>query len=239
MIVGVSMLAGGSGSNRLFACLPPENRDAFAAHGEVVPLVKGHELARAGDLIVSCWFPFSGLVSVIAADEDGNEAEVGIIGHEGMVGSGTLVGSRRSAMRLLIQIGGSALRVDARTVMSVAAGSHECLAVLTAFHQSLAIQAAYSALAYAQYPIVKRLARWMLMCADRVGDNIDLTHETLAIMLGVRRAGVTVALQTLETKGAITRQRGVLRIADRSALLVLASSGYGSAEEEYRHLLHL
>ena len=202
-------------------------------------MVKGKELARAGDPIVSCWFPFSGLISIIAADEDGHEAEVGIIGHEGMVGSGTLVGSRRSAMRVLVQIGGPALRVDARTVLSVAARSRECLTVLTAFHQSLAIQAAYSALAYARYPIIKRLARWMLMCADRVSDNIDLTHETLAIMLGVRRAGVSVALQMLEQKGAITRQRGVLRITDRSALLVLAGAGYGAAENEYRHLLHL
>ena len=233
------MLADSNELNQLLALVPSEDKDAFTTHSEVVPLVKGRELARAGDLIVSCWFPFSGLVSVIAADEDGNEAEVGIIGHEGMVGSGTLVGSRRSAMRLLVQIGGSALRVDARTVLSVTARSRECLAVLAAFHQSLAIQVAYSALAYAQYPIVKRLARWLLMCADRVGDNIDLTHETLAIMLGVRRAGVTVAIQTLEQKGAIARGRGVLHIADRSALLDLAGSGYGSTEEEYRQLLHL
>ena len=157
-----------------------------------------------------------------------------------MVNSGVLVGSRRSAMRVLVQIGGSALQVDIQTVLSAASKSSACLAVLTAFHQSLAVQAAYSALAYAKYPIVKRLARWVLMCADRVGDDsIDLTHDALAIMLGVRRAGVTVALHALAQKGAIVQQRGVLRIVDRSRLLAIAGAGYGPAEDEYRHLLDL
>ena len=228
-----------TGANQLLALIPSRDRDAFAAHGEVVPLIKGQDLARAGDTVAYCWFPTAGLASVIAADEDGEEAEVGIIGREGMVNSGALLGSQRSAMRVLVQVGGSALRVDIQTVLSSASQSSACLVVLTAFHQSLAVQAAYSALAYAKYPIVKRLARWVLMCADRVGDDdIDLTHEALSIMLGVRRAGVTVALQALAQKGAIVRQRGVLRIVDRSILLAIGGSGYGPAEDEYRRLVH-
>lgn len=226
-------------TNRLLALIPSEDRDVFATHGEVVELIKGQDLARAGDTVAYCWFPTAGLVSVIAADENGDEAEVGIIGREGMVSSGALLGSRRSAMRVLVQIGGSALRVDIQTVLSAASESTACRAVLTAFAQSLAVQAAYSALAYAKYPIVKRLARWVLMCADRVGDDsIDLTHEALSIMLGVRRAGVTVALQALAEDGAIGRQRGILRVVDRSRLLAIAGAGYGPAEDEYRHLLH-
>ena len=218
--------------------LPLDVVEELTRRGEIVILVKGTDLTRAGDLIAFCWFPLSGLASVIASDEDDHEAEVGVIGYEGMVNSGVLVGSVQSAMRVLVQLGGSALRVDAGVVVAAAAKSTQCHDLFKAFHQSLAIQAAYSALAYAQYPIIKRLARWLLMCADRVGDeHIDLTHDALSIMLGVRRAGVTVAINTLEQSGAIVGRRGALSIVDRSMLLAIAGSGYGQAEAEYRLLV--
>jgi len=226
------------GENRLLSLLSIDDSDALTSRGDVVALVKGTDLARAGDVIEYCWFPLSGMASVITSDEEDHQAEVGVVGNDGMVNSGVLTGGRYSSMRVLVQIGGSALRIDARTILAVTARSASCLSLFTAFHQSLMIQAAYSALAYAQYSIVKRLARWLLMCADRVGEErIDLTHDALSIMLGVRRAGVTDALKTLEEAGAVVRQRGRLSILHRPTLLGIAGSGYGPAEAEYRHLV--
>jgi CRP-like cAMP-binding protein len=225
-------------TNRLLSLLSPGDYEAISVRGSVVDLAKDTDLARAGDLIEYCWFPLSGLASVIASDSDGHEAEVGVIGFEGMVNGSVLMGSRRSAMRILVQIGGTGLRVDATTVISTVQASDECSKLFAAYHQALAVQCAYSALAYAQYPIEKRLARWVLMCADRVGDDhVDLTHEALSIMLGVRRAGVTVALNALVDRGAIVTRRGGLRVVDRTALLGLAGNGYGPAEAEYQLLV--
>ncbi|WP_419816161.1 Crp/Fnr family transcriptional regulator [Glacieibacterium sp.] len=232
------MTTSDDGTNRLLSLMATQDSAALAARGEVVALVKGSDLARAGDVIDYCWFPLSGLASIIAADGDGNEAEVGVVGHDGMVNSSVLTGSRRSPMRVLVQLGGSALRIDARMVLALTGKSPDSLSLLMAFHQSLTIQASYSALAYARYPIIKRLARWMLMCANRVGeDHIDLTHDALSIMLGVRRAGVTVALRALEQEGAVGRRRGDLSIVNRPILLAIAGAGYGGAETEYRRLL--
>jgi CRP-like cAMP-binding protein len=228
----------GNDTNQLLSLLSIHDLDAVAHLGAVVQLPKDTDLARAGESIEYCWFPYCGLATIIASDDDGSEAEVGVIGSEGMVNGGVLMGSRQSAMRILVQISGKALRVDARTVVSAARTSHECSKLLLAYHQALAVQCAFSALAYAQYPIEKRLARWVLMCADRVGDDhVDLTHEALSLMLGVRRAGITVALNALADRGAIVTRRGGLQVVDRAALLALAGNGYGPAEAEYRRLV--
>ena len=225
-------------SNLLLSMLSTSDYNAVANRGAVVDLPLGTDLAIAGGPIAFCWFPYTGLVSVIASDGDGNEAEIGIIGADGMVNSGVLVGSQQSPMRALVQIAGSALRVDARTIRTAAAASADCLRLMLAYNHALSIQTAYSALAYAQYSIEKRLARWTLMCADRVGeDRVDLTHDALSIMLGVRRAGVTVALHNLVKKGAITTRRGGLSIADRPTLLQIAGAGYGAAEAEYQRIV--
>lgn len=225
-------------SNLLLSMLSASDQNVLVSRGMVVDLALGTDLAIAGEPIAYCWFPYDSLVSVIASDGDGNEAEIGIIGADGMVNSGVLVGSRQSPMRALVQIPGSALRVDARAIRAAAAASPDCMRLMLAYNHALSVQAAFSALAYAQYSIEKRLARWTLMCADRVGENrVDLTHDALSIMLGVRRAGVTVALHNLVKKGAITTRRGGLSITDRPVLLQIAGAGYGMAEAEYQRIV--
>lgn len=232
------MLGQAENNNVLLSMLSPADYAVLADRGLVVEMILGEDLAAAGGSIDFCWFPLSGLASVIAEDSDGKQAEVGMIGYEGVVNGGAAAGNEQSTMRVLVQIAGQALRVDARSINRLAADSDPFSKLMTAFSNAFALQAAFSALAYSQYPIEQRLARWALMCGDRVGDDhFGLTHEALSIMLGVRRAGVTVALQALTTKGAITPRRGGRSIRDHAILLGIAGAGYGAAEAEYQRMI--
>ena len=221
--------------NLLLSALNAEDYAAVTYRGEVVDLVLDRSLAVAGDPIRYCWFPLAGLASIIAEDSDGRQAEVSMIGYEGVINGDVVSRSRQNSMGILVQVAGQALQVDFR---NVAGGSAALQSLVTAFNQTLAFQTALSALAYSQYTIPQRLARWLMMCGDRVGDdNISLTHEKLSIMLGVRRAGVTVALHDMVAKGAITLQRGRQAIRNRALLLRIAGAGYGDAEAKYQRLV--
>ena len=225
-------------ANVLLSLMADDDFEILSGRATVVDLVRGTDLAIAGEPIHYCWFPLSGLASVIAEDRDGNQAEVGVIGFEGAV-NGDIAGSNeQSVMRILVQIAGNALKVEAHNVLRLAIESTAFSKLLRAYNRSLAAQAAFAALAYSRYTIEQRLARWALMCADRVGnDHIDLTHEALSIMLGVRRAGVTIALHALANRGAITIRRGGHAIRDRQLLLNIAGVGYGPAERNYMGLV--
>ena len=220
--------------NVLLKTMSPADFDAVSDRGSIVELTRGEGLAVAGQAIEHCWFPLSGVATVIAADVDGREAEVGLIGYDGMINSGVAVGSRRSPMLVAVQIAGSALRVNKAAVTVAVRESQTLFDLLAGYNSSLSLQAAFSALAFAQYALPQRLARWALMCADRLDDvHVDLTHEALAVMLGVRRAGVTVAVQALARCGAIAARRGGFTILDRPVLMQIAGAGYGPCEVEY------
>ena len=229
---------GPAGFNVLLSLLSASDYDALAGRSTVVDLVLGRDLALAGEPITYCWFPLSGLASVIAMDSNGSQAEVGIIGYDGVVNGHVAPWNQQSTMRILVQIAGSALRIEARHLIALASESSDVANLIAAYGHSLAQQAAFSALAFSQYSIEQRLARWALMCGDRVGDDhIDLTHNALSIMLGVRRAGVTVALRQLADMGAIAVRRGGHSIRNRAILVGVAGAGYGPAEFEYKRLV--
>lgn len=225
-------------TNRLLGALTPDVFRRLVRKGSVVPLVRGVDLAMAGQPIEHCWFPLAGLVSVIAGDADGNEAEVGIIGDDGAVNASVLLGSERSEMRLLVQITGSAVRIEAADLVANAATGTLLTRLMLAYERSLSLQMAYTALAYARYPIDRRLARWILMSSDRTGGpHVLLTHDALSIMLGVRRAGVSEALHALVAKGAIESVRGRITVTDRARLVDLAGGSYGEPEAQYERLI--
>ena len=144
-------------TNRLLAHLSPSDCAAATERGIIVELERGRDLAAAGDPIDHCWFPLSGLVSVIAANSDGKVAEVGVIGREGMVNAGVVTRLQRSPMRLLVQIASAALRVSERIIVAAAADRPAVAKLLIAYNQVLGVQAAFSALAYAQYTLPQRL----------------------------------------------------------------------------------
>lgn len=188
---------------------------------------RGYELNTADQLIEYCWFFESGVASVVATSADGAETEVGIVGCDGMLDVAVVLGVERSPLRSFVQIPGSGFRVPVRSLNQIKQASAAFRDQLNFYAYAYTIQIAQTALANASFSVEERLARWLLMCADRVGDGeIALTHESLSIMLNVRRAGVTLAIQSFERAGFLKAQRGALSITDRAALTRFAYDAY-------------
>ena len=195
-------------------------------------------LEKAGQPIQFVYFPKSGLASVVAKKRTGSDAEVGIIGFEGMTGSALVMGDDRATHDCFIQMTSEALVIEAPLFKEALDKSKTLRPFLMRYVHAFHIQATYTALINARCDIQERLARWLLMCDDRVvGNRLGITHEFLSVMLGVRRPGVTVALQVLEGRGLLQSRRGEVIIRDRQGLIDLADGGYGESEAEYRRLV--
>ena len=188
--------------------------------------------------IEAVYFIEHGIASVVARTSSGHEAEIGFIGYEGMAGYSLVMADDRSSQACFVQLEGEAMRIDAGSFNAALATSPTLRLFLLRFVNYLQIQTGCTALVNARLRLGHRLARWLLMCDDRVvGVRFSITHEFLATMLGVRRPGVTVALQQLEGLALIRSRRGEVIILDRPGLIALASGGYGEPEAEYTRLL--
>ncbi|RUU79022.1 Crp/Fnr family transcriptional regulator [Mesorhizobium sp. M7A.F.Ca.MR.362.00.0.0] len=199
--------------------------------------LKAH-LEVAGSPIKTVYFFESGLGSVVGELRPGIEAEIGIIGCEGMSGSALVMGDDRSPHDCYVQLEARAFGIDASTFTKALLTSPTLRTFLLRYVHYFHLQASFTALANARMNIVDRLSRWLVMCDDRVeGNRLSITHEFLSIMLGVRRPGVTIALQILEGQGLIRSNRGEVVIVDRTGLVRLADGSYGRAEAEYLRLV--
>jgi len=224
--------------NALLRRLDPADLDRLKPHLRETFLDLHTPLEKAGHTIEFVYFPRSGLASVVAKKEWGANAEVGVIGFEGMTGSALVMGDDRAPHDCFIQIQSDALVIDASQFNSALATSGTLRPFLMRYVHAFHIQATYTALINARCKIEERLARWLLMCDDRVvGNRLVITHQYLAVMLGVRRPAVTVALQVIEGRGLIQSRRGEVIIRDREGLIHLANGGYGEPEAEYRRLV--
>ncbi len=224
--------------NNLLGLLSPADFALIASDLTVVDMVKGERFVRPDDDIRSSWFPLGGVVSVVAATTGGNLAEISIVGREGMIAVATLHGIDWGAMEIFCQLRGRIARMPASALRAAMAASPSLQRLLLAYAYTFTVQTAYSALAYATKPIEARLARWLLMTLDRIdGNTVGMTHEAFALMLGVRRAGVTVAMQGLEAKGAITARRAEVVCTNRAVLADIAGDAYGGAETAYARAL--
>jgi CRP-like cAMP-binding protein len=183
-------------------------------------------------------FMESGMVSIVASTTHHRQVEVGVIGREGMTGLPLLLGSVQSPNAGVVQIAGTSLGIDRQRLadlMEARPGLHHRVDL---FVQSFIIQISQTTLANSKAKIDQRLARWLLMVRDRAEDDrIPLTHESISIMLGVRRAAVTVALHNLESEQLIRASRGLVTIRDYERLRAFANGLYGVAEVEYERLL--
>jgi CRP-like cAMP-binding protein len=182
----------------------------------------------------------SGIASVVAKHR-GRDAETGLIGSEGMTGASVVMGGDQTPHECYIQLAGEGMRIDAGALSDALCESPTLRLFLLSFVQSLYVQTGFTALVNARCNLHERLARWLLMCADRTTDGrLGITHEFLSVMLGMRRPGVTVALQVLEGMQVIRATRGLIEIRSRQGLEQIASSaGYGLAEAEYERLMGL
>jgi CRP-like cAMP-binding protein len=182
------------------------------------------------------YFIEDGVASVITDVEGKMAVELGIVGREGMVGLAAIYGDPQDPFQSIMQVEGVAIRV-AGPVLRRAIDERPALRqLLLRFARAFSIQVATTALANGRSKLEERLARWLLMVADRVGPTFNITHEFISIMLGVRRSGVTLAVQILEGNGLIRATRGSITILNRGALIETANGAYGFAEQHYERL---
>ncbi len=187
-------------------------------------------LERPGRKVTVIYFPENGFASVVA---DGGNApiEVGLIGREGVTGLSVVLGDSRNAHQTFMQAAGKGRSIRAQHLREALGQSATLQRALLRYAHAFLYQVTQTAVANGRSKIEERLARWILMADDRLDeDELPLTHEFLAIMLGVRRPGVTVAVQELERQGVIARKRGRIIIADRKKLEKLSNGTYVAAD---------
>ena len=224
--------------NRLLAALPPDDLARLWPRLEAVELSLRKVLHAPGQPITAVYFPETSYVSMLAYMDGGDAAEVGLIGYEGMVGLPVLLGADHDDIEGMVQMPGSALRMDAQAF-------REDLERLPAFRTLLLRyalvhhgQVARTAACNGRHHVDQRLARWLLMAHDRfTGNEFPMTHEFLSMMLGVRRAGITVAAGQLQKAGLIHYERGRIEVTDRPGLESVACECYGVVRRAYECLI--
>lgn len=232
----MSQLRQSSVRNRLLAVLAPSDFDALAPALQPVELPLREVLLTAHQPITHAYFLESGLCSIIS-DTQGGRIEVGLTGREGFVGVPLVLSSDRTVHTLMVQAEAKALRISADDLLAVHAESPGLRSVLGRYVYSLMVQVGQTVHANADLNVEGRLARWILMTHDRLGQGeLPLTHEFLAMMLGVRRTGVTGSIHLLEGAGLIKARRGRITVLDRERLEEMAGDTYGVAEAEYERL---
>jgi CRP-like cAMP-binding protein len=205
--------------NEILRSLPRKEFDTVFAALEFVDLPVRTILNDPGEAITSCYFVNSGLVSILSVLSEGKSVEVGLTGKEGFVGLPLVVGLKTSGARAIVQIPASAFRINAAKMVAVLRRCPSLESKLNRYAHALGAQSVQVAACNRLHEVDQRLARWLLMCQDRVGgDDVLLTQEFLGHMLGTRRASVTVAAGMLQKAGYITYNRGKVRIVNRDSL---------------------
>jgi CRP-like cAMP-binding protein len=224
--------------NRLLAALSRDDRALLLPHLKPLALPLLKEMERPNRRIDTVYFMEAGIASVVAVQTDETRVEVGLIGHEGMSGIAVVLGSSQSPHSTYIQVAGEGQRMPANELRKAMMASETLRSLLLKFVQVFMVQTAHTAIANARAHIDQRLARWILMAHDRTGDaTLPLTHEFLALMLGVRRPGVTEALQTLKRLKLIKTGRNQIVVLNRKGIERMAGTSYGVPEKEYQRLI--
>ena len=227
-------------SNKILAALPHEEMGPLAAKLKPVPLPLGEILYMPEQKIEYVYFVNSGVVSLLAALENGATVEAGLIGPEGMAGISVILGADSTPNQALIQAEGDALRIASKDIQTEFRKGGRLRDLLLRYTHTLFTQVAQTAACNRLHTIEQRLARWLLLTQDRVGRNdFVLTQDFLSRMLGVRRAGVSVAANTLRQAGLIDYHRGTMIILDRAGLENYSCECYGIVRAEYDRYLTL
>ncbi len=226
-------------ANQLLARLAKSELDKFITKLSPVPIEIGDVLYEPEGRIEYVYFPTTGVISLLAAFEDGGSVEAGLMGAEGMLGTSVILGAETTPHLALVQANGHAFKMSVRDLKSfVQNDGGQLREVLLRYTNALFTQVAQTAGCNRAHTLEQRLARWLLLTHDRVpGDEFELTQDFLSRMLGVRRAGVSVAANTLREMGAINYQRGNVKVLDRKGLEQASCECYQVVKEEYERLL--
>ena len=213
--------------NRILEALPRSERIGLLGNCEAVQLAFGDILCEPGEPIHHAYFPTAGFISLLTPVDGHTSLEVGLVGDDGMLGVGMLLGVQASPLQGLVQGSGSAWRISAPLFYRELRRSPGLKAMLSRYVYVIMSQIALSAACNRYHVVAGRLARWLLMTSDQAhADSFVITHEFLAHMLGVRRAGVTRAASALRRRRLIRYTRGHITVLDRPGLLAASCSCY-------------
>jgi CRP-like cAMP-binding protein len=226
-------------ANILLGQLSDADTSLLHPHLAHVSLQRGEYLVRSGQPIEHLYFLDSGIASIVSDRSDDVRVELAVIGREGVTGVAALMGADSAPQDTFLQLDHSyAQRIETRRMAELMDESASLRRLMLRFVQTIIVQMSGNAAANVSDRLDARLARWLLMCHDRIdGDEIALTHGFMATMIGSPRTAVTSALHQLEGLYAIRAHRGRVTVADRARLEDVAGSGYGTPEREYRRLI--
>jgi CRP-like cAMP-binding protein len=224
--------------NGLIALLPVRDRKRLLAQCEPTPLLLADVISEAGSRLQHVHFPVDAFISLLAVEDEHSRLEVGMVGHEGMLGVHHFLGVAQAPLRALVQGAGTSLRMAVGDFQAEVKASAALQTVMSRYVHVCMQQLATSALCLRFHQVGPRLARWLLMTQDRAcSDRFHVTQDFLSTMLGVRRVGVTAAASLLQQRGLIAYHRGDMQVRDRAGLQAAACSCYASDQQAYQALL--
>ena len=224
--------------NRLLAALPPDEYEQISPHLQTVLFSLGEVVYEFGGQLQYVYFPTTSIVSLLYTMENGASAEMGLTGNDGVVGIALFMGGGTMPNRAVVQSAGGALRMSAKVLQNQFALGGKFQHLLLRYTQALITQISQTAVCNRLHSVEQQLCRWLLLSHDRVpGDDLVMTQELIADMLGVRREGVTVAAGRLQDAGAIRYVRGRITIVERQKLEDTVCECYGVVKTEFDRLL--
>jgi CRP-like cAMP-binding protein len=224
--------------NHLLAALPTTDFERLLSHLELVPMPLGHVLYESGAQMHHVYFPTSAIVSLLYVMEDGASAEIGVVGNEGIIGVALFMGGETMPNRAVVQSAGQAYRLPGQVLKQEFNRSGELQHLLLRYTQALLTQMAQTAVCNRHHSLDQQLCRWLLLSLDRLPANeLVMTQELIANMLGVRREGVTEAAGKLQVAGLIEYRRGHITVLDRPGLETRACECYAVVKKESDRLL--
>ena len=225
-------------SNGLLAALPEEDYQRWLPHLEPVDLALGKSLYESGTKLTHAYFLATAIVSLLYVTEDGHSAELAVVGREGVVGIPLFMGGGSTPSRGVVQSAGRAFRMSAKALLAEFDRSGAAMHLLLRYTQALITQMTQTAVCNRHHSLDQQLCRWLLLSLDRLsGQEIIMTQELIANMLGVRREGVTEAALSLQRDGLIRYSRGHIHVLDRPGLERRTCECYQVVRREYERLL--
>lgn len=224
--------------NQILDALPQLERERLFPHLKLVSLPLGTVLYESGAALRHIYFPTNAIVSLLYVMQDGSSAEIAVVGNEGAIGVSLFMGGETTPSRAIVQSGGKAYRLTGKRLKLEFNRHGEMLHILLRYTQSLITQMAQTAVCNRHHSLDQQLCRWLLLSLDRLsGNQLDMTQELIANMLGVRREGVTEAAGKLQKLDVIRYTRGKITVLDRRHLERLSCECYAVVKKETDRLL--